>query len=147
NEEILMSGNASVKINEPATTDDAWRPAPETAPSVMQADEPLFIRLVGFVGLLALTAGGVALLLQFFGWRSILGKELATFFCILGLVSLLLHAVAETDLHIRRAFGMLGFAWLVTALVTAAVPVDLRVGALFLQFSVPCFILGLLFLM
>jgi hypothetical protein len=124
-----------------------WRPLREAAPSVMREEEPTAARVVGFIGLMLVALGGVALLLNAVGWASRIGTGPGSFLAIAGLACLLFHAARDADLQIRRTYGVIGLLWLVAAITVTVWPVGGRVGVLFLPWGFICPTLALFFLL
>jgi ABC-type transport system involved in multi-copper enzyme maturation permease subunit len=124
-----------------------WDTAGETAPSVILSRDPTVGRVVGFIGLLLLTMGAAILLAHALRRNPLFGPGLGVALFFLGAAGLLFHASGERDLQYRRAYGGLGFAWLVAGAIFTLVPVDGRVGALFLPYGLVSFALGLFFLL
>ena len=56
-----MPSKAITEKREQGSTSDLWRPARETAPSVVRAEDPTVARWLGLGGLLLVTVGSVAL--------------------------------------------------------------------------------------
>jgi ABC-type transport system involved in multi-copper enzyme maturation permease subunit len=128
-----------------------WQAPTELAPSFVQDVAPLVSRWVGAFGLALLVLGGVSLLVYASGRANIIGPFLGSFFALLGLGGLLLHAANDSELQIRRAYMVFGLLWLATGAVVSLVPYKLAgaeaatTGALFLPYGVICLALGLLF--
>jgi ABC-type transport system involved in multi-copper enzyme maturation permease subunit len=117
-------------------------------PSVMRADEPFFARWVGATGLMLVTVGSVALLVAARGIVSrFVGPGLGTLFFITGLACLLFHAVRETDVQMRRVYGILGFLFLAAGVLVSALPIKGAAGSQFLPYGFVSMTLALLFLL
>jgi hypothetical protein len=124
-----------------------WQVLRETAPSLTRADEPVFGRIVGFIGLMCLALGGTALLLNAVGWGRGIGPLPGSIFAIAGVAGLLFHAVCDSDLQVRRIYGLVGFLWLAVGALVTALPIKGPSGAQFLPYGYSCGILSLLFLL
>jgi hypothetical protein len=119
----------------------------ELAPSTMRGDDPRFARLVGFLGLSLVLFGALILLSIVFSQAvaAKLSPSWGIFAVVSGVTMLLVHAALDPDLQIRRTYGLLGYFWLVAAVLFVLIPRP-YVGALFLPYSFICLTLGLLFL-
>src|SRR5262245_46215323 len=124
-----------------------WQQLRETAPSLTRSDEPVFGRIVGFIGLMCLALGGTALLLNAVGWGRGIGPLPGSIFAIGGVACLLFHAVCDSDLQVRRIYGLVGFLWLIMAVLITVLPIGGPSGTLFLPWGYTCAILGLFFLL
>lgn len=139
-----------------------YKPARETAPSVMAAEEPTVARWVGFIGLFLLLVGGASLLLVRMESKRGLGALAGGVFAILGLALLLYHAVRDGDVQIRRSYGFFGYLWLAAGLMlsfwtpaaaavtptgVATPPPAAPSSTLFLPYGFGCFVMGLMFLL
>lgn len=118
----------------------------ETAPSATRADDPGLVRWVGILGLLLISIGCLAFLLRSRGVGTFFGPVLASASTILGLAFLLFHAALDREQQVRRTYGLLGYLWLIAALI-AALPINGPIGVNFLPYGFTCFVLGLLFLL
>src|SRR5947209_690221 len=104
----------------------------EVAPSELRADEPRFARLVGMVSLGMVVVGVAVLLFNARGPR-LFGPIWGYFFVPFGLAGLLFHAARDSDIQIRRSYGMLGgFVPIAVAIAVSLLPFGGGVGALFL---------------
>jgi ABC-type transport system involved in multi-copper enzyme maturation permease subunit len=105
-------------------------------------------RLIGLMGLSLVLFGALILLSIVFS--SSIALRVSPSWGIMAVVSgvalLLFHAALDPDLQIRRTYGLLGYFWLMAALVFLLLPRP-YLGALFLPYSFICIVLGLLFLM
>jgi ABC-type transport system involved in multi-copper enzyme maturation permease subunit len=126
-----------------------WKPQPEAAPSVMLEDEPRLFRLIGFIGLLFLTVGGLALVLYLTTAASrLVGPVLGSCFTVIGLACLLFHAARDADMQIRRTYLVFGLAWVLFGIVMSALPRPGEQGVtLFLPWGFLSFLAGVLFLL
>jgi ABC-2 type transport system permease protein len=139
-----------------------YKPARETAPSVMAEEEPTVARWIGFIGLFLLLVGGASLLLVRMESKRGLGALAGGIFALLGLALLLYHAVRDGDVQIRRSYGFFGYLWLAAGLMlsfwtpTAAAvtptgvatpPPPAPSSTLFLPYGFGCFVMGLMFLL
>jgi ABC-type transport system involved in multi-copper enzyme maturation permease subunit len=154
-----MSSNAITEKKETPPTRPRWHVARETAPSVIEADRPLLPRVVGAVGLLLVTVGGVPLAARLGASRvflrqlsEILPAWLAALLAVGGLGCLLYHAANDADFQIRRAYMWKGLAWLSLGVLLSFLPASGGDGAAaantrFLPFGLFGLVLGLLFLL
>jgi ABC-2 type transport system permease protein len=154
-----MSSNAITEKKETAPAAPRWHVARETAPSVMEADQPLLPRIIGALGLLCVTVGGVPLASRmgasrvFFRQLSeILPAWLAALLAVAGLGCLLYHAANDADFQIRRAYMWKGLAWLGLGVLLSLWPVSGSevaqvANTRFLPFGLFGLVLGLLFLL
>ena len=84
----------------------------ESAPSQISADEPSWARTVGLMGIMTTVLGlTVVFFNEFYGPR-IIGKGMGFVFVALGIVAMLFHAVRDSDMQIRRAYGFIGYGLL-----------------------------------
>src|SRR5947209_19959550 len=104
------------KLDRPAAS-DFWRPARETAPSLVRADDPTVARWLGLIGLLLVTVGSGALVATALGRGSWVGPIWGSLCSVTGMALLLFHATVDAELQIRRIYGVLGYLWLAAALV------------------------------
>jgi ABC-type transport system involved in multi-copper enzyme maturation permease subunit len=140
-----MSSKAIKEKPEPTT--GGWQPAPEAAPSVMREDEPRLFRLVGFIGLLFLTVGGMALVFYLAGWSTRIGPVMGGCFSVIGLACLLFHAARDTDLQFRRTYLLLGVAFVALGILASFLPSKAAGMTQFLPWGFLSFLLGLFFLL
>jgi hypothetical protein len=120
---------------------------PETAPSVVRADQPTVARAVAIVALFAAAVGAFALVLYSRGWRPLIGPAGAVFFLAAGVAGLLYHAAGEKDMQLRRLYGVLGAALLACGIAFRLLPLGGGIGGLFLPAGVPSLGLALVFLL
>jgi ABC-type transport system involved in multi-copper enzyme maturation permease subunit len=120
----------------------------ERAPSFIREDEPIFARIVGLFGLLAVTVGGVALILNASGMvNRLIGPGWGTFALVLGVGCLLFHAFRDTDLQFRRLYGFLGCVCFVAGVVVSVIGTrTVPMGTWFLPWGLAGLGLGGLFL-
>ncbi|HEV8062383.1 MAG TPA: ABC transporter permease [Gemmataceae bacterium] len=129
-------------------TSRGWNPSTELAPSIMRNEDPRFARLIGLIGLSLVLFGAFVLMLIVFSNRVALSVSpgWGIMAVVTGVTLLLFHAALDPDMQIRRTYGLLGYFWLMAALLFIVIPKP-YVGALFLPYSFVCLVLGLLFLM
>jgi ABC-type transport system involved in multi-copper enzyme maturation permease subunit len=142
-----MPSKAITEKPEPHSPSELWRPARETAPSVVRAEDPTLARWLGMTGLLLVTVGGLALIATALGrgsWIGPIGGSLCT---VSGIALLLFHATVDAELQVRRTYGVLGYLWLVAGLVVTVWPANGVVGALFLPYGFVFLLLALFFLL
>jgi ABC-2 type transport system permease protein len=143
-----MSQGITEKEPVPPPPPDDWRPVRERAPSVLREDEPQVARFIGMVGLLLVTLGAVALVVNAYGRVSRVGPGLGTFCLVLGLGGMLLHAARDKELQVRRLYGLFGLLWLLVAAIVSSLPTKFGpAGSLFLPYGFVSLSLGLLFLL
>lgn len=107
-------------MSSPMTTEPGLFP-PELAPSEEQKSVPTVSRLIGTVGLFALTIGVVSIVAHQYG-RGLLGEELGSLMAALGLTGLFIHAARDNDVEVRRLYGLFATILLVLALFLSLVP-------------------------
>ncbi len=119
----------------------------ESAPSVVRQSEPTLARMAGMVGLFLL-AFGLFLAVRdlrspgswFFGlWWGIL-------FATTGVGGMLYHAASDSELQIRRSYGLLAGLLLLAGALLSVVPFQGAYGGLFV-YGALCLGLALLFLL
>lgn len=118
-----MARDSATEMPETAEPEAPWRPARELAPSEVREDAPRLARGLGWFGLCLLALGIAGVYASASLNRPLLvgpGTAIAMVAC--GLALMLYHAAVEKDLQIRRTYGVLGFSWLVFAVVVTAVP-------------------------
>lgn len=127
---------------------DAWHSSPELAPSLVRGEDPRMARVIGLMGL-SLVLFGALILLSIVFSRAIalrVSPSWGIMAVVSGVALLLFHAALDPDIQIRRTYGLLGYFWLMAALIFMLLPRP-YVGALFLPYSFICFVLAILFLM
>ncbi|MFN4258667.1 MAG: ABC transporter permease [Gemmataceae bacterium] len=140
-----MSSKAVKEKRDPHTP--AWQPPRESAPSEMKADEPTFPRVVGMGGVFLVTIAVVVFLVSATGRTTLVPTFWAIVCLVVGIAGLLFHAANETDLQIRRSYGVLGYLWLITGVLVSALPMGGAAGDWFLPYGFMCLTLGLFFLL
>jgi ABC-type transport system involved in multi-copper enzyme maturation permease subunit len=129
-----------------------WHVARETAPSIMQADEPLVPRLAGAFGLAFIVLGGVSwVAISGFGRSVFLPLWVAMMMVVFGIGLVLMHAANDADIQVRRSYMALGFACLLVGIVLSFATLRFPDGSpayskLFLPAGLPLTLIGLLFL-
>jgi ABC-type transport system involved in multi-copper enzyme maturation permease subunit len=147
-DEVPMSTRAIKRKHDPgAEGAGRFQAPPETAPSLVRADQPTVVRGVAFVALLAASVGGMVLIRSAFGGTPLIGPAWGVFFLAVGLGGLLYHAAAEKDVQYRRIYGVAGAALVASGVLFSLLPFREEVGYLFLPAGVPCLLLGLVFLL
>jgi ABC-2 type transport system permease protein len=125
-----------------------FQPPPETAPSVLRADQPTTGRAVAVVALFAAAVGAFALIMTARGFRPLIGVPGAVLFLAAGVAGLLYHAAGEKDMQLRRIYGVVGAALLAAGILLRLLPIpEGQVGGLFLPAGVPALGLALAFLL
>ncbi len=94
---------------------------PEQAPSEVRADNPIAFRVVGVASLFPTTLGIAAIVANQYGPRWI-SEGQGYILAAIGLVGLLLHALRDTDIEIRRVYGAAGSLLILAALVISCIP-------------------------
>ncbi len=126
----------------PATEMSPAVRAAETAPSPTAPSEPALARLVGLIGCLLIALGfSVIFMNEAIGPR-FLGKPAGIVVIAIGLLLQLLHALRDSDMQIRRAYGAFGFLLLVLPIV-----LQIPNAGNFLKYGWACVLAGLLFLL
>lgn len=125
-----------------------WKPAQESAPSVMRQDEPRVARIVGTWGLMFTGLGGLILLLAKANpsWSMRISPFWASLFVEFGLFGLLYHAAVDSDMQLRRAYGAFGAFLLVLGALLPFITFKGETGA-FYFYALCCLTLALLFLL
>src|SRR5262249_20657019 len=124
-----------------------WESLEETAPSTMRPDEPRLARWIGSMGLLFIALAFFASLFAARAGVSRIGPGTRIFLRAAGLMGVLFHASRDTDLQMRRTYGLAGLLLLIASGALASIRVGDTVGALFLPYGYLCLPLALLFLM
>jgi ABC-type transport system involved in multi-copper enzyme maturation permease subunit len=138
----------SKTLTEKPELGSSWRPPRETAPSTVRAEDPTLARWLGLVGLMLVTLGTVALTASALGYASRISPIWGSVFSIFGLALLLFHAAVDHDLQVRRTYGVLGYLWLVAAVLVSVLPIkSAPAGAYFLPYGFTAFVLAFLFLL
>jgi ABC-2 type transport system permease protein len=122
-----------------------WKPAHETAPSVMRDDQDSVARMLGLTGLCFVVIGaGIILLARIARVNPAVGVVAV----VLGGALLLFHASRDADRQIRRTYGIMGYLWLVLGLLVLALPIrGWTLETRFLPYAFSAFTFALLFLM
>jgi ABC-type transport system involved in multi-copper enzyme maturation permease subunit len=122
-----------------------WKPAHETAPSVMRDDQDSVARMLGLTGLCFVVIGaGIILLARIARVNPAVGVVAV----VLGGALLLFHASRDADRQIRRTYGIKGYLWLVLGLLVLALPIrGWTLETRFLPYAFSAFTFALLFLM
>jgi hypothetical protein len=127
-------------------------PAPprDWAPSDVRAAAPTAARVAGAVGLFLLTAGVVAVVAQQYG-RGLLGEGLGYLFAAVGVAGLFVHASRDTDVEVRRLYGLFAALLLLVAVVVSLFPhrapgeAGRHIGSLLMPWGVGAGLLSLVF--
>lgn len=133
----------------------------ELAPSSLRADEPGAARLIGLVGLFSTIVGIAVVGMNWFftakgGPPRLIPEWMGYVAATFGIGALLFHASRDSDIQIRRTYGIVGgilviFA-VIMALIAAAYALALiqsenNLAGMFLAWGVPTFLLGLFFIL
>jgi ABC-type transport system involved in multi-copper enzyme maturation permease subunit len=122
--------------------------AREAAPSILREDEPNFARILGMAGLFFLIIGIAVMVTVSLGKVSRINPSLGAVSLIFGVACLLFHASRDTDISIRRTYGLFGYACLLIGILVVAIPIrNLPIADRFLPWGFSAFTLALLFLM
>ncbi|MCZ2340733.1 MAG: ABC transporter permease [Bacteroidales bacterium] len=119
-------------------------------PSDVTRPEPSFARILGMAGLGAVVLGSAAVIANQFGPRWI-PETMGYLFAAVGLFCLLFHAARDSDVEVRRVYGLFAAALIVVGIVVSLVPGPLgeatqkSVGYHLLPWGALAGILGLVF--
>ena len=122
----------------------------EQAPSEVHADNPMGLRILGVLSLFPTTLGIAAIIANQYGPRWI-GEGSGYVLAAIGIVGLLVHALRDTDIEIRRVYGAAGALLIVAAIVITLIPgkpegaTATATGYRFFPWGVMAATLGLLF--
>jgi len=128
-------------------------PPVETAPSAILAEGPTFARAVGFAGLFFFVLGGVVVIsTRMLGPRWV-PEGFGFLAAALGLALMLYHAVTDSELEIRRLYGLGSAILLVLAVAVGVLPgptpfqaeTENRIGYFLLPWGVGVALISLLF--
>lgn len=144
---MIMPSKAIAESPEYSSPSDLWRPARETAPSVIRAEDPTVARWLGLAGLLLVTVGSVALVATALGKGSWVGPIWGGLCSVTGMGLLLFHATVDAELQVRRTYGVLGYLWLAAALVITVLPINGPPGTQFFPYGFLFLSLALCFLL
>ena len=118
----------------------------DTTPSDSRDVVPHLSRLAGMLGLFLLTVGTASVVAEGYG-RGPLGAAYGYLAGTVGLALMLVHALRDPDLEIRRMYGGFGLFLLATGVLVSVVPDDgNRVGAFLLPWGFALGVAALLFL-
>jgi ABC-2 type transport system permease protein len=131
----------------PSDTIEPPPPAQEWTPSATQVEVPQFSRFVGMVGLFLLTIGTASIIAADYG-RGPLGASYGYIAGVFGLAGLLIHALRDSDLEIRRLYGAFGTFLVFVAIIVGFLPGGeaRALGYYFLPWGISAGFIGLLFL-
>ncbi len=141
-----MSSHVTTEKPEQEPLPDTWRSPRETAPSLVQASDPTLARVLGLIGLLLLTLGGVVVVASALNRAPLIPPLLGGLCAIVGLALLLFHAAVDSDLQVRRTYGLLGYLALAAAIFVTALPIRGPAGTQFLPWGFVFLALAFLFL-
>jgi ABC-2 type transport system permease protein len=96
-------------------------PPPEAAPSQLAADEPAWARTLGLVGMMLAVLGLTVVTFNAIYGPRIIGPGTGYLCVAIGVIAMLFHAIRDSDLQIRRAYGNMGFALILAAGLFAAI--------------------------
>ncbi len=119
--------------------------ANDQTPSDSQDVVPHLSRLAGMVGLFLLTVGTASVIAEGYD-RGPLGAAYGYLAGTVGLALLLIHALRDSDLEIRRMYGGFGLFLLSVGVLVSVVPGNGKVGAFLLPWGFACGVAALLFL-
>lgn len=100
---------------------------PEIAPSQVAVDEPSAARAFGLIGMMIAVLGLTVVVFNAVYGPRIIGPEGGILFIAFGLLGMLFHALRDTDMQIRRAYGVIGMALVGITALFALVRVNLFV--------------------
>lgn len=92
----------------------------EQAPSEVHADNPMALRILGVACLFPTTLGIAAIVANQYGPRWI-GEGWGYVLAAIGIVGLLVHALRDTDIEIRRVYGAAGALLIVASIVISVI--------------------------
>jgi ABC-2 type transport system permease protein len=96
--------------------------AMELPPSETRSESIYLTRLIGgFLGLFAVTLGVASIIASKYG-RGLFGSDWGYLFSIVGVALLLFHAIRDTDLEVRRVYGVLAAVLLLLAVGVGVFP-------------------------
>lgn len=137
-----MSSEAITEKKDP----DRWQTPQEIAPSVMRQDVPTTARIIGVAALVfGFAPGLLAIVFDKTGTGARIPVGWGMFMAMLGLAGMLYHAARDTELEIRRAYGIFALVWLILAIAHAVYPTEAGVGAGFLPWGYVSLLVGLPF--
>jgi ABC-2 type transport system permease protein len=142
-----MPSKAITENLEYSSTAELWRPGRESAPSVVRAEDPTVARWLGFAGMMFVILGTAGMLLTALGKASWIGPIGSSLCSVIGMALLLFHATVDAEVQVRRTYGILGYLWLVAALVVTVLPVNGVTGTLFFPYGFLFLMLALFFLL
>ncbi|HEX3315706.1 MAG TPA: hypothetical protein VHR72_12475, partial [Gemmataceae bacterium] len=116
---------------------------PDTAPSVARQGPAFASQIALFVGFFLLLVGGLAILAPKFEWTYPVSSGWGYFVVTLGLGLMLMHCYLDTDLVLRRMYGIAALSMIGVALLLRIFP---REEAYFLGLGLPLLLVALLFL-
>ncbi|VTS04993.1 ABC transporter permease [Tuwongella immobilis] len=120
--------------------------AAEQGPSVMKANEPWFVRLLGTIGLMLTVVGLMVVLFNLAQGPRFISQNAGVFMLCLGLAGMLIHAVSDGDPQVRRMYGLVGVVLLGGSLLLGVIPKAGTYGAFFFPYGCATLLLSLLFL-
>jgi ABC-2 type transport system permease protein len=120
---------------------------PEEAPSIVKEGEASIARVLALVGLVLFAVGLFAVLAPAFGKAYIIGPGTGVFALSLGLFLLIYHAVTDQDVQYRLLYLSAGYLAIAGGVLLRVLPLNGKVGGLFLPVGVPGMVLGLIFVL
>ena len=124
-----------------------WQSMPETAPSVMRADQPTVARILAMAGVMLTAVGLLAVLAPAMEWKYLVGPGWGAFFLSIGLVAIIYHAFADKDLQFRRMYTATGLLLMGVGVLLRLMPLGGSVGGLFVPYGIYALTLALLLLL
>jgi ABC-type transport system involved in multi-copper enzyme maturation permease subunit len=103
----------------------------EMAPSILREDEPRFVRFVFFIALGLALLGLMAIARFAMGGKALISLGWGSFFFVIGLLGVLLHASSDKDMQVRRTYSVFGFLLLAAGAVLSLISYQGEVGGLF----------------
>ena len=124
-----------------------WQSMPETAPSVMRADQPTVARILAMGGVLLTAVGILAVLAPVLEWRYLVSPGWGAFFLSIGLVAILYHAFADNDRQFRRMYMGAGLLLVGLGVMLRILPLGGGMGGLFVPYGIYALALALFVLL
>src|ERR1051325_8819664 len=143
-----MSSNAIRETPESLRQRESWKISKEVAPSTMVALGPTGPRIVASIAVVLLVLGGFTLFLHARAPNvaRLISAPVASLFIITGILGVIYHALADTELQVRRLYAILGFALFVAGIFLSWWPTDDVYGAKFTPWGVGSFMMGFVLL-
>jgi len=108
--------------------------------------EPWFVRLLGASGLMLVVVGMTVVLFNLLQGPRFISQTLGVMVVFLGVIGMLIHAISDSDMQVRRLYGMFAVVLLAVSLLLAVVPTKAGWGALLFPYATSTLVLALMFL-